>query len=128
MVSTDRETLMELVLNLDELEPLADRFRILGEPARLMILAALCKEERNVQEICNRTGLNQANVSKHLRLLKDAGIVACRRVGVCRYYRVLDSDLLALCSKFRQQLAEDAIAGTTDNCDDCPPYYAEGLG
>jgi DNA-binding transcriptional ArsR family regulator len=127
MVSTDKEPLMELALNLDELEPLADRFRILGEPARLMILVALCKQEHNVQEICSRTGLNQANVSKHLRLLKDAGIVACRRVGVCRYYRVLDSDLLSLCSKFRQRLAESALANA-EYCDDCPPYYVEGLG
>lgn len=83
----------------DELEKLADRFKILSEPSRLQILSEICQWECNVTEICQRTGLHQANVSKHLQLLKLAGIVACRRVGVCRYYRIIDSDLLALCAK-----------------------------
>ncbi|MEM6432512.1 MAG: metalloregulator ArsR/SmtB family transcription factor [Cyanobacteria bacterium P01_D01_bin.115] len=75
----------------------ADRFRLLSDPSRLRILAAICQSERNVTEICALTGLNQANVSKHLQLLKAAGAVACRRVGICRYYRIIDADLLALC-------------------------------
>jgi len=88
---------MEIVFNPGELEAIASRFRVLAEPARLQILAALCNQERSVQEICDRTGLLQGNVSKHLRLMKDAGVVACRREGVWRYYRVIDTELLALC-------------------------------
>ncbi len=95
---------MEMILSPSELETLANRFRILAEPARLQILAALCNQERSVQEICDRTGLLQGNVSKHLRLMKDAGVVACRREGVWRYYRVIDTDLLALCTRSRQSL------------------------
>ena len=83
----------------ERFDELADRFKLLSDASRLQILAAICQYERNVTEICDRTGLNQANVSKHLRLLKQAGVVACRRVGVCRYYRIIDSDLLALCGK-----------------------------
>ncbi|QFS50195.1 ArsR/SmtB family transcription factor [Nostoc sphaeroides] len=94
---------MEIAFNPGELEALASRFKILAEPTRLQILAALCNQERSVQEICDRTGLLQGNVSKHLRLMKDAGVVACRREGVWRYYRVIDTELLALCS-YRQQL------------------------
>jgi DNA-binding transcriptional ArsR family regulator len=78
-------------------ERLADRFRLLSDPSRLRILSVICQGERNVTEICSLTGLNQANVSKHLQLLKAAGTVACRRVGICRYYRILDGELLALC-------------------------------
>ncbi|HEY9662750.1 MAG TPA: metalloregulator ArsR/SmtB family transcription factor [Allocoleopsis sp.] len=89
---------MEMILSPDELELLASRFKILAEPTRLQILAALCNQERSVQEICDRTGLLQGNVSKHLRLMKDAGVVACRREGVWRYYRVIDTELLALCA------------------------------
>jgi DNA-binding transcriptional ArsR family regulator len=92
---------MNIVLPIDELESLAERFKILSEPSRLQILTAICNQERKVSDICTRTGLNQANVSKHLRILKTAGIVTCRRVGVYRYYRVIDSDLLALCAKAR---------------------------
>jgi DNA-binding transcriptional ArsR family regulator len=94
---------MEIVFNPGELEVLASRFKILAEPTRLQILGALCNQERSVQEICDRTGLLQGNVSKHLRLMKDAGVVACRRSGVWRYYRVVDTDLLALC-RYRRQL------------------------
>jgi DNA-binding transcriptional ArsR family regulator len=93
---------MEMVFNPGELEELASRFKILAEPARLQILAALCNQERSVQELCDRTGLLQGNVSKHLRLMKDAGVVACRREGVWRYYRVIDTELLSLCAHVRQ--------------------------
>ncbi len=94
---------MEIIFNPGELEVLASRFKILAEPARLQILAAICDQERSVQEICDRTGLLQGNVSKHLRLMKDAGVVRCRREGVWRYYRVIDTELLTLCSH-RQRL------------------------
>jgi DNA-binding transcriptional ArsR family regulator len=93
---------MEIVFNSGELEALANRFKILAEPTRLQILAALCNQEHSVQEICDRTGLLQGNVSKHLRLMKDAGVVACRRQGVWRYYRVIDLDLLSLCAHTRK--------------------------
>lgn len=88
---------MEIVVSPAELEALANRFKALAEPTRLHILATICDQERNVQDICDRTGLHQANVSKHLRLMKEAGVLACRREGSWRYYRVIDTELLALC-------------------------------
>ena len=99
---------MKRTLELHQLEKLADCFKLLSEASRLRILQAICCEERSVSEICDhevhrqgrdRTKLNQANVSKHLQLLKSAGVVACRRVGICRYYRIIDLDLLDLCSQ-----------------------------
>lgn len=75
----------------------ADRFRLMSDPSRLRILSVICQGERNVTEICGLTGLSQANVSKHFQLLKAAEAVACRRVGICRYYRIIDDDLWALC-------------------------------
>ncbi|XGV97956.1 MAG: ArsR/SmtB family transcription factor [Leptolyngbya sp. BL-A-14] len=93
---------MEIVFNPGELEALASRFKILAEPTRLQILATLCNQERSVQDICDRTGLLQGNVSKHLRFMKAAGVVDCRREGVWRYYRVVDLDLLALCARTRK--------------------------
>jgi len=93
---------MEMILSPNELEVLANRFKALAEPTRLQILAAICNQERSVQEICDRTGLHQGNVSKHLKLMKDAGVVACRREGVWRYYRVIDTELLSLCMQKRK--------------------------
>jgi DNA-binding transcriptional ArsR family regulator len=89
----------------DEFEQLADRFKLLGEPARLRILTTLSEGERNVQEICAQTGLHQANVSKHLQLLRTTGIVTCRREGIFRYYRLIDTALMTVCRNLREGLA-----------------------
>jgi DNA-binding transcriptional ArsR family regulator len=88
-----------MIRNWDELETLATRFRAVADPTRLQILITLCHRELNVQEICEDTGLHQSNVSKHLRMMKDAGVVACRREGIWRYYRVVDAELLAMCDR-----------------------------
>lgn len=96
---------MEIAPNPRELEELANRFKALADPSRLQILAVICDQERSVQEICDRTGLHQGNVSKHLQLMKNAGVVDCRREGVWRYYRVIDTELLALCARRRNASA-----------------------
>ena len=93
------------VVNSDEFEQLADRFKLLGEPARLRILTILCAGECNVQDICEQTGLHQANVSKHLQLLKIRGIVTCRRDGIFRYYRLIDTALMVVCRNLRDKLS-----------------------
>jgi DNA-binding transcriptional ArsR family regulator len=103
---------MEIPFTPQELEALANRFKALADPSRLQILVAICNQERSVQEICDRTGLHQGNVSKHLRLMKDAGVVACRREGAWRYYRVLDTELLSLCTHAHQlqQPLKDSVS------------------
>lgn len=88
---------MDILINTSDLEALAKRFKALAEPTRLQILVSICDQERTVQEICDRTGLLQGNVSKHLRLMKDAGVLACRREGPWRYYRIIDKELMAFC-------------------------------
>ncbi|AFZ43014.1 regulatory protein ArsR [Halothece sp. PCC 7418] len=90
---------MSDIATVDRYEFLASRFKLLSEPTRLRILEVICGEERKVSDICERTGLQQANVSKQLQLLRTAGVVACRRVGTCRYYRVTDQELLKLCDR-----------------------------
>jgi DNA-binding transcriptional ArsR family regulator len=89
---------METVLEFHQFETMANRFKLLSEPSRLQILTTICERECSVQEICERTGLHQCNVSRHLKLMKDAHAVACRRVGIWRYYRVIDRELLTLCN------------------------------
>ena len=90
---------METTINVHKFEQLADRFKLLSAPSRLRILLMLCSQERNVTDICDCTGLNQANVSRHLQQLKLSGAVAVRRVGGRHYYRVIDSEILDLCTQ-----------------------------
>jgi DNA-binding transcriptional ArsR family regulator len=78
-------------------EPLAERFRALGEPARLRILNALRQGEIAVGELADVTGLNQANLSKHLQLLHRLGFVRRRKQGLFVFYDLADADVLELC-------------------------------
>jgi DNA-binding transcriptional ArsR family regulator len=75
----------------------AERFRALGEPARLGILHALRRGERCVAELEADTGLNQANLSRHLQVLSATGMVQRRKEGLFVYYALADSDVLRLC-------------------------------
>lgn len=99
----------EITLEEGQWESLADQFKLLSDPSRLKIFSTLCQQgECNVSEICQRTGLNPANVSKHLQLFRRAGVLNCRRDGTCRYYRIIDPGLLDLCSRARQRLLESS--------------------
>ena len=80
------------------LDRAARRFRILGDPVRLEILNFLHgKEEMNVQEIVEATGQGQANVSKHLRVLAEEGLVRRRKERTFVYYSIDDPSLSGLC-------------------------------
>ena len=71
-------------------------FRALSEPHRVEILEALRGGERPVGDLVERTGLSQPAVSKHLRVLKDAGLVEARIDAQRRLYRVRAEPLAAL--------------------------------
>ena len=75
----------------------AKRFRALGEPTRLGILQALRKGERCVAELEADTGLNQANLSRHLQVLSGTGMVRRRKDGLFVYYALADANVLRLC-------------------------------
>jgi DNA-binding transcriptional ArsR family regulator len=75
----------------------AQRFKALGEPARLALLAALQRGERSVSELVERTGRGQPNVSQHLATLIHAGLVEPRRDGNHVYYRISDPYVLRIC-------------------------------
>lgn len=76
---------------------IADRFRVLGEPMRLKLIAALKNGERNVTELISDTGAQQANVSRHLHTLVQAGILARRKNGLHVYYYISDATIFELC-------------------------------
>ena len=75
----------------------ADRFKLLAEPARLMILDAMRGGEATVGELVERTGLAQGNVSKHLRLLHAHGFVRRRKNSQFVHYSAADRAVYRLC-------------------------------
>jgi DNA-binding transcriptional ArsR family regulator len=83
----------------------ARHFNVLAEPTRLKILNAICREERSVTTIVATTGATQTNVSRHLALMRAAGVVSRRRDGNTVYYRVSDPGLMEICRSVCVQIA-----------------------
>lgn len=79
------------------IELVAQRFRVLGEPMRIRILEHLRDGEATVQELTASLATSQQNVSKHLRVLLDCGILTRRKEGTFAYYGVADPEVYALC-------------------------------
>ena len=95
----------------DELvELIARRFRVIGEPMRIKLLDQLRSGEATVLALTAAVGASQQNVSKHLGVLHDAGIVVRRKEGTQVYYRVVDSGIFELCEtvcgSVQRQVAE----------------------
>jgi ArsR family transcriptional regulator len=85
----------------------ADRFKALAEPSRLQLLQALRDGDASVGELVDRTGLSQANVSKHLAVLLAAGFVSRRRHGLFVHYQLADRDVLRLCEIMCNRLGKE---------------------
>src|SRR5690242_18013604 len=81
----------------EALELVAARFRAMGEPARLRILQTLERGEMSVSALTNEIGSTQPNVSKHLRVLQESGLVGRRQVGTTAYYFISDPMIFELC-------------------------------
>jgi DNA-binding transcriptional ArsR family regulator len=90
----------------EELERVALHFRVLGEPMRLKILQAVCKDPRTVNDIVAAVDATQANVSKHLALLAGAGILKREKAGQCVYYGMKDQLAIEMCELVHRHMAE----------------------
>lgn len=90
------------------LELVARRFRMLAEPYRLRLLHALESKERTVGDLVLALDGNQPNVSKHLHMLHEAGLVSRRREGTSIYYGIADPMIFKLCDLVCRSTAEKA--------------------
>lgn len=78
-------------------ELVAERFRVLSEPMRIRLLDALRERSRTVSELREITGASQQNVSKHLGILLQAGMVDRTREGNQARYSIADEGVFELC-------------------------------
>jgi ArsR family transcriptional regulator len=85
------------MLGEDALELVAARFRALGDPSRLRLLHLLMQGERSVRQLVEGSGLRQANVSRHLGLLRREGLVGRTRQSNRALYRITDPSVAELC-------------------------------
>lgn len=87
-------------------QPLADVFKVLGDPTRLRILHALMNGERCVMDIAGQIGMGQSAVSYQLRILRDACLVQFRRDGKVVYYSLADDHVFTLLAVGLEHVSE----------------------
>jgi DNA-binding transcriptional ArsR family regulator len=87
---------------------IAKRLKAIADPSRLAIMHMLCDGERNVTELVGMTGLTQANVSKHLRILREEGFVSYRRDHRRIFYDLSNELHKDICSLVCRSLEECA--------------------
>ena len=92
------------------IELVAQRFRVLGEPMRIKLLDQLREGDATVGELQEALGASQQNVSQHLGILHDAGMVSRTKAGNHTRYGISDPTVFELCDQVcggvRRQLAE----------------------
>ena len=79
------------------LEEIAAYFQVFAEPTRLKILNLLREKELNVGTLAELSGYSVANISRHLALLAQNGIVVRESRGVSAFYRIADRSIYAMC-------------------------------
>lgn len=93
------------VIPLEIIEYLAEYFSVMSEPMRLRILNLLHDGEKCVQDLTVASQSSQANVSKHLKVMLQAGILQRRTAGTTAYYSIADDLPFELCQLVWNQLA-----------------------
>ncbi len=94
---------------MDILQRKADILKALGQPTRLKIIELLRDGEKCVCEMLPLLGEEQANVSKHLSLLRQAGIVEFRKEGVSSFYKIKNKVIFKILDKVDKMVQEEIL-------------------
>jgi ArsR family transcriptional regulator len=91
-----------LITREEDIDRASRSLKAMSHPLRLKILCTLGDQEISVQDIVERVGTSQSNISQHLAILRDKGILASRKDANRVYYRVGDSRTLRLIGMMRE--------------------------
>ncbi|RMG31108.1 MAG: ArsR family transcriptional regulator [Gammaproteobacteria bacterium] len=92
----------ELLCHEEDIERASRSLKAMSHPLRLKILCTLGDREVSVQEIVEQVGTSQSNISQHLAILRDKGILVSRKDANRVFYRVGDARTLALIGMMRE--------------------------
>ena len=100
----EQETAFRALLNgkQEHIEQAARAMKAMSHPLRLKILCVLGDQEVSVQDIVDSVGTSQSNISQHLAILRDKGVLRTRRDANRVYYRVGDARTLSLLGMMRE--------------------------
>ena len=91
-----------LITRDEDIDRASRSLKAMSHPLRLKILCTLSDQELSVQDIVERVGTSQSNISQHLAILRDKNILASRKDANRVYYRVGDSRTLRLIGMMRE--------------------------
>jgi ArsR family transcriptional regulator len=91
----------ELIEQDEHIEQASRALKAMSHPLRLKILCVLGDQEISVQDIVDNVGTSQSNISQHLAILRDKGVLRTRKDANRVYYRVADTRTLQLISMMR---------------------------
>jgi DNA-binding transcriptional ArsR family regulator len=97
-----KRDIVDLIGKQDQIELAARAMKAMGHPLRLKILCVLGDEEVSVQDIVDTVGTSQSNISQHLAILRDKGVLKTRKDANRVYYRVGDVRVLQLIGMMRE--------------------------
>jgi len=100
-MEVEGEELRKLLLQMQ-----AQICQTLADPTRLELLYLLGEGERSVKDLMELTGLRQSNISQHLALMRERGLVVARRSGNNVYYSLADRKILEACKLTREILLD----------------------
>ena len=93
---------LNLMSNDEDIDLASRSLKAMSHPLRLKILCTLADQELSVQEIVDAVGTSQSNISQHLAILRDKGIIGSRKNANRVFYRVGDARILKLIDMMRQ--------------------------
>lgn len=91
----------------EEIETMAELFKLFGDPTRLKILCALLQQELCVCDLADLIGMNQSAVSHQLRLLRQGRLVKSRREGKSMFYSLADGHVKTVLDQGMEHISED---------------------
>lgn len=107
-----------LITRDEDIDRASRSLKAMSHPLRLKILCTLGAREISVQEIVESVGTSQSNISQHLAILRDKGILDSRKDANRVYYRVGDERTLLLIDMMRQVFCTSPIETTSNQIQD----------
>ena len=102
LTELDTDSEMQLLEGDEDIERASRSLKAMSHPLRLKILCTLGDEEVSVQDIVEQVGTSQSNISQHLAILRDKGILTSRKDANRVFYRVSDNRTLQLIGMMRE--------------------------
>ena len=113
-------------LSAETAQALADTFRVLGDPSRIRLIAAMALTERCVGDLATLVGMSESAVSHQLRILRAARLVRTRRSGRQVFYTLDDGHILALFQQGLSHVHEEVPAPSAGRRSDAGQHRRQG--